>query len=148
MEKRVTTEEFIKKAQIIHGNIYDYSLVDYINCYTKIKIICQKHGIFEQRPDKHLQKRGCYFCGREKTLKSRRLTTEIFIEKAKNVHGNEYDYSLVDYKNGRQQVKIICPKHGIFEQIARNHLSLKAKCPECKTDNLRIRNARKFGYNI
>lgn len=138
--KSLTTKDFIEKSIKIHGTIYDYSLVDYINCYTKIKIICQKHGIFEQRPDKHLQKRGCYFCGREKTLKSRRLTTEIFIEKSKNVHGEKYDYSLVDYKNGRQTVKIICQKHGIFEQIARNHISLKQGCPKCKTDNLRIRN--------
>jgi len=57
------TEKFIKKSKIIHGNKYDYSLVDYINNKTKVKIICSLHGIFEQRPDKHLCGRGCVVCG-------------------------------------------------------------------------------------
>lgn len=43
-----------------------------------------------------------------------KLTTEEFIEKAKKVHGDKYDYSLVEYKDSRVKVKIICPKHGVF----------------------------------
>ena len=56
------TEYFINRAKEIHGDIYDYTLVDYKNCRTKIKIICKEHGIFEQTPDSHLSKRGCKIC--------------------------------------------------------------------------------------
>lgn len=53
---------FINKANNIHNCLYDYSLVDYKNNKTKIKIICKEHGIFEQTPNKHLLGRGCPFC--------------------------------------------------------------------------------------
>ena len=59
-------------------------------------------------------------------------TTENFIEKAKQIHGNKYDYSLVEYKNNKTKVKIICPIHGIFEQTPNCHLRLQG-CPKCKT---------------
>jgi hypothetical protein len=63
MSKRKTTEEFIKKAKNIHGSKYDYSLVKYINCSLKVKIVCPIHGVFEQRPDAHLgQKQDCPKC--------------------------------------------------------------------------------------
>lgn len=52
--KKLTTEEFIEKSKAIHDNKYDYSLVEYINSQTKIKIICPKHGEFEQKPNNHL----------------------------------------------------------------------------------------------
>ena len=60
---------FIEKAKKIHGNIYDYSLVNYINNHTKIKIICE-HGIFEQTPKKHLFGQGCKKCNEVVPLKN------------------------------------------------------------------------------
>ena len=69
MAKKSNTEEFITKAIGIHGSIYDYSLVDYKNNKTKVNIICQDHGVFEQRPDNHLQGNGCPKCaGSDKHL--------------------------------------------------------------------------------
>ena len=59
---KLTTEEFIKKAREIHGDKYDYSLVDYKNAHTKIKIICPIHGEFEQAPFNHLNGKGCLKC--------------------------------------------------------------------------------------
>ena len=52
------TKKFIEKAIFIHGDKYDYSLVDYKSSKDKIKIICKEHGIFEQYPAKHLIGRG------------------------------------------------------------------------------------------
>ncbi len=75
------TEYFINQAIAVHGDKYNYNLVEYINMNTKIKIICKNHGIFEQTPDKHLQKRGCHKCGREI---SGGYTQEDFIRFAKN----------------------------------------------------------------
>jgi len=123
---KLTFKEFINKAKQIHGNKYDYSLVDYKNNKTKIKIICPKHGIFEQIPNAHLNGQGCIICSGRFNY-----TTKEFIEKAKVVHGDKYDYSLVDYKNNYTKVKIICPKHGIFEQSFKQHISLKHGCPIC-----------------
>ena len=124
--KRLTTEQFIEKAKTIHGDIYDYSLVEYKNNHTKVKIICPEHGIFEQSPYTHSRGQGCSTCGGKK-----KLTTEQFIEKAKTIHGDIYDYSLVEYKNNHTKVKIICPIHDIFEQIPTNHLKGKG-CSKCK----------------
>lgn len=51
----------------------------------------------------------------------RKFNTEIFIKVAKEIHGDEYDYSLVNYKNNKTKVEIICKKHGIFRQLPVNH---------------------------
>ena len=126
-----TQEEFIEKATLVHNNKYDYSLVNYINNKTKVKIICKKHGVFEQLPNSHtIQKCGCPKCANEETAIKQTFTSEKFIEESKKIHGNKYDYSLVDYKNARTKVKIICKKHGMFEQIAYCHQQ-GAGCPVC-----------------
>lgn len=60
---KLTYDEFINKANTVHNNLYDYSLVEYKNSHTKITIICQKHGKFEQLPANHLNnKSGCPSC--------------------------------------------------------------------------------------
>lgn len=131
---RLTTKTFIDKAKLIHGDKYDYNLVNYINNKTKIKIICKKHGIFEQLPSSHLQGHGCPLCAikpkKEKISKRHKLTTKEFIERSKKCHTIKYDYSLVNYINKETKVKIICPIHGVFEQRAGTHL-LGCNCPKC-----------------
>ena len=109
----------------IHGDIYDYSLVDYKNTNTKVKIICKIHGEFEQKPNYHIQGNGCPKCGG-----GVKLTTEEFIEKAQNKHGFRYEYHLVDYKNTNTKVKILCPDHGIFNQKPNYHIQGNG-CPKC-----------------
>jgi len=89
--KKMTTEEFIEKARLKHDDKYDYSLVDYKNANKKIKIICPIHGPFEQFPREHL-KGNCFRCSKDKLLSN----TKDFIEKANKVHGDRYDYSLVE----------------------------------------------------
>lgn len=118
--------QFIEKSIKVHGDRYDYSLVEYINSSTKIKIICPIHGIFEQVPKYHTSGNGCQKC-----CNTTRLTKNIFIKKSKEIHGDKYDYSLVEYKNNKTKVKIICKLHGEFEQRPDIHLSQKQGCPEC-----------------
>ena len=145
MSKKKTTEEFIEEVKKISPE-YDYSLVDYVNSDTKVKVICPEHGVFEQFPTKLLVGTKCRKCA-YKNRKSNRLTTKEFIERARKIHGDKYDYSLVDYKNGGEKVKIICPKHGIFEQIAGNHLN-GCNCPKCivvkKHGKVRVRDTESF----
>jgi very-short-patch-repair endonuclease len=124
MPKKLTTIEFIKKAKNIHENKYDYSLITYINNHTKIKIVCSKHGMFEQRPIEHLNGCGCPKCA------NKNITTKEFIEKAKLIHNNKYNYSLVKYVKSCIKVKIICEEHGVFEQKPNNHLNNQG-CPKC-----------------
>ena len=126
--KTTTKEEFIEKAKKVHGYKYDYSLAEYINSSTKVKIICSEHGEFEQAPYSHLQGRGCLKC----SIKKQAFTTEQFIEKAREVHGDKYDYSLVEYINFGTKVKIICPQHGEFEQSTYSHLQGR-ECLKCST---------------
>ena len=103
-------EEFIEKARKVHGDEYDYSKVEYKNNKTKVCIICPKHGEFWQKPNSHLSSgQGCPKCGG--TCK---IETEEWVKRAKKIHGDKYDYSLVNYKNYITKVKILCPKHGEF----------------------------------
>lgn len=134
MGKRLDTKEFINRASSIHGVKYDYSLVNYKNAKTKVKIRCLEHGIFEQVPDSHItQKTGCPFCS-----KKHKYTNYEFIEKANTIHNFKYDYDFVDYRNNYSKIQIKCKKHGIFTQTPSNHLSGKG-CELCnvpKNENL------------
>ena len=120
--QRKTKEQFIIDAKKIHGNRYDYSKVEYEGTDKKVCIICPKHGEFWQTPNKHLQGQGCRKCGREKTSYLQSFTTESFIEKAKLIHGNKYDYSKTEYKGYDEKITITCPIHGDFEQTPDSHL--------------------------
>lgn len=73
-----------------------------------------------------------------------RLTRELFIKRAKEVHGEEYDYSLVEYKNTKTKVKIICPRCGMFEQTPEKHMMGRG-CPRCAQQRLEETNLRKYG---
>jgi len=129
MCKRRTKEEFIEIAEFIHKDKYNYSLVKYKNSTTKIKIVCSKHGMFEQLPSNHL-KYGCKKCGRIISGKKQRLSFKSFLNRANKIHNDEYDYSLVKYKNSTTKVIIICPKHGKFKQTPSSHLLGKG-CKKC-----------------
>ncbi len=122
--------EFIERAIAVHGNKYNYDLVDYKTNDTKVAIVCKDHGVFYQAPAKHiLLKNGCPTCGG-----SLKLTTEIFIEQARQVHGNFYDYSKVEYKNARTGVVIVCPKHGDFKQSKDSHINKRNRCRKCNKE--------------
>ena len=127
--RKLTTKEFIKKAIVIHGDKYDYSKVEYVNSTTKVTIGCDnpEHEDFEQTPDNHLLGQGCKECAGNK-----KLTTEEFIERAKAIHGDKYDYSKVKYVNSKLKVIIGCdnPEHGWFEQEAKSHYQGHG-CDEC-----------------
>ena len=133
--KRLSKEEFIKKSNEKHEGKYDYYQVKYVNCDTKVCIICPEHGEFEQTPASHIKGAGCPKCKGDKARERLTSTTENFIKKARLVHGDKYDYSKVDYVNNRTKVCIICPQHGKFEQIPNKHLMGKG-CPKCNLSHL------------
>ena len=119
-----TTDTYIKRAKEVHGNKFDYSKVKYINKKTKISIKCNKCGNeFEIYPLSHLQGFDCKKCKLLEVSKRLTKTTEQFIEDARKVHGDKYDYSKTIYYTDKQKISIICPIHGIFEQRPSSHLS-------------------------
>lgn len=126
---KTSLKKFIEKAVQVHGEFYDYSKVEYKNALTKIKITCPIHGEFEQIPNKHINsKQGCPQC-----CHNYKTTKNIFIQRAKKIHKNLYDYSLVDYKGVDNPVKIICQEHGEFEQTPYKHTTRKQGCPICNS---------------
>lgn len=120
-------DEFIFKAKYIHGNTYGYNNFIYKDSQTKGYVTCHtdNHGDFLISPNNHLQGKGCPVC-----FGCAVLTIEEFIKRAKEIHGDKYDYSKVQYINNWTKVTIICPVHGEFEQIPANHLQCKG-CNNC-----------------
>lgn len=126
MQKK-TQSEFLEEAIKKFGNKFDYSKVEYKNSQTKVCIICPEHGEFWAKPSVFLSSiNGCPECSG-----LHKWNTEKFIEKAKEIHGDKYDYSLTHYVNKRTPVSIICPIHGVFKQNPHNHIFQKQGCPEC-----------------
>ncbi len=130
---RTSLKDFIERSKRIHGDIYNYSLVNYRNSFSKVKIICPLHGKFFQTPYSHWRGSGCPKC-RYSSPSSRRIkSSDQFIKEAKYIHGNLYDYSRIVYRSAKEKVQIFCPKHGEFQQTPINHLWNKHGCPKCRS---------------
>ncbi len=123
--QRITKDIFISRSNEIHQNKYDYSKIEFKEINKNVCIICPIHGAFWQKPMYHYRGYGCPTCGG-----NLRLTNEVFIKKAKAIHGNEYDYSKVECKGNKTKVCIICPKHGEWWVSPNNHLR-GSRCPGC-----------------
>lgn len=127
MSAKLTKEKWIERSKLKHNNKYDYSLVEYTGIDNILKIVCPIHGIFEQKAYIHSNMGcGCTKCSKKKLYKS----TEYFINQAKEVHGDKYDYSKSIYIKNSDKLEIICPEHGSFFQTPANHLSNHA-CKKC-----------------
>ena len=131
--KKQSTEQFIIEAKEKHGDKYDYSKVEYENNLKEVIIICKEHGEFLQLPKTHKRGNGCKDCGREKTINGKKSNKNDFIKKAKEIHGDKYDYSKVEYIKANEKVVIICKEHGEFQQTPNSHL-YGAGCKKCSTE--------------
>ena len=99
--RKLTQKEVLERFKKVHGDEYDYSLVEYVEAHTNVKIICTKdgHGVFEQTPNNHYRGSGCIKCGVLKSSTSQLMSKEYFIIRAKEVHPDKnYGYHKVDYK--------------------------------------------------
>lgn len=122
---RSNTEEFVAKAKKVYSDKYDYSLVDYHGNKTKVCIICPQHGEWWVTPNNFLRGSECPAC-----YGTPKYSTEEYIAKARIVHGDKYDYSLVEYDGEKNKIRIVCPIHGEFLQRAGSHLR-GSGCPKC-----------------
>lgn len=123
---KYTTEQIINQFKSKHGDLFDYSLVCYVNGAQKVSIICKEHGVFEQSPAAHKRGQGCAKC----MYDSKRGSLDEALQRFKDTHGSRYDYSLVNYRNVDSKVKIICAEHGVFLQTPYSH-AIGNGCPKC-----------------
>ncbi|KKP28263.1 MAG: hypothetical protein UR12_C0021G0004 [candidate division TM6 bacterium GW2011_GWF2_30_66] len=131
-EKQSTGKnKFIEQAMAVHGGKYDYSKTIYVSTHRHVTIICLQHGFFSQAPSGHISGRGCPKCGIEKCAKNNMDSLEVFIEKAKMIHGEKYDYSKAIYKGSSTSLTIICTLHGPFLQRPDKHCGAGHGCPTC-----------------
>lgn len=137
----MTTDEWIAYARLKHGDKYDYSKSKYSGERGMVEIICPVHGSFFQAGGSHLSGCGCPKCNG-----GVKYTNDDFLRVAKTVHGEKYDYSEVSYVSAKVPVKIICKRHGIFEQTPDQHLRGQG-CPKCKSSKLEAILMSEFSKN-
>ena len=131
MPAKLTINDFIRKANAVHGSRYDYAPTRYSSNEDMLTIRCKEHGEFVQRARNHLLGRGCPRCKAEQTSIRQSGSREDFIAKARAIHGGRYDYTKVEYTRSSRKVEIICPQHGSFMVSPNSHLSRKTGCPKC-----------------
>lgn len=146
MSKKITTEEFILRSNIIHSYKYDYSNTVYTKSSEKVSIKCKDHGVFEITPNNHLSGKGCKECGYKLSSKKQSLTKEEFILRANKVHNRRYIYDDVIYINGFSKILIKCKLHGIFEQEPLTHLK-GVGCPKCNIKGISKEKFIEFSNN-
>lgn len=124
--RRLSPEEFILKSEKTHKGRYDYSDLNYVSSDKKINIGCYVHGIFHQYPYDHINGFGCPRCSNKE-----KLTTAEFIQRSRDTHGERYDYTNSNYISSHKKIKIICSHHGMFEQVAHDHM-IGRGCFKCR----------------
>jgi very-short-patch-repair endonuclease len=140
-----TQEQFLSKAKATHGDLYDYSLVNYINCTTKVEIICKKHGVFSQSPYKHLDGRGCKSCQNKSEGK-----VKMFLEESgfDFIHDRQWKDVLgrrrPDFLSHDLKLALEYDGEGHFHQIA------ERKSPEeqCLIDTVKTIKMMREGYSV
>lgn len=131
MPRKLTNEEWIQKSKQKFKDKFDYSKTKYTGKRNNVTLICPEHGEFIMNAESHIKSvTGCPYCGTKQSNKARSLTQEEYLNKLKEVYGDKYDYSKVDYQGQKRNITLICPKHGEFSHRADGYL-YKIGCPKC-----------------
>ena len=111
----------------------NYTFGSYVHFDKPLEVICPAHGTFYKTPHALLRpgENGCKLCNNNSDKRRNE-----FIKKAKEKHGDKFDYSKLDMND--RKITIICKKHGEFKQEKRNHLIYDICCPKCVTKNMSI----------
>jgi hypothetical protein len=124
-------ENFIEYAKKTHGDKYRYHHSNYIDSSKKVEIYCSEHGSFFQTPKAHLSGQGCYSCGNKRKSEKAMIGIDLFLYRSKRIHVDKYNYSLInEFTTLDKYYQIICPIHGVFTQLGKNHIK-GIGCPTC-----------------
>ena len=124
---KCSQEEVIARFRKVHGDKFDYSQVNYKKMHTPVLVECPIHGFFETPPSRHLCGHGCPYCA------GKNHTSEWAIQRAKEVHGNKYEYLPFEFINNKSVMTIVCPEHGPFTRTVQQHINDHSGCPECRS---------------
>lgn len=127
----IDTHEFIHRAMQKHGEKYTYEQTVYRGNKQKVVVGCSQHGPFSIRANDLLSGYGCKQCGRMASASERTYSLAEFIERARYVHHNKYDYSAAVYTHGDEKICVVCPSHGAFWPTPNNHINNHTGCPKC-----------------
>lgn len=129
---------WIQRANEIHNHKYNYNEVDYIDAFTKVNVVCEKHGNFRLTPSKHVSgKQGCYKCWSDERR-------DMWIKQAQEIHANRYNYDNVQYVNFTTKVEVVCNQHGSFWVRPDEHIIKHPKirpyqgCRKCFPSNIKL----------
>ena len=135
-KRGMSFEDFVTQTKLLYDNSYEYDQKSFVNISSKMKIFCKKcNEWFEQSPKDHLKGCGCRKCGFKKLSIKNCSNIIEFIEKARKIHGDKYDYSKAEYVNAKIKICIICPEHGEFWMKPNVHLN-NCGCPKCKQSHM------------
>lgn len=135
--KSSNKDVFIEEAKKVYGEKDDYTETNIVSSKEKVKIRCTKHDlIFEKTIQTYLFGYGCPKCSAENYSKIRTKTTEEFVNKAKEVHGDNCDYTDTVYKGCNEKVTVKCNIHNLyFDTIPENHIR-GGRCRKCLSENI------------
>ena len=136
--RNLTEKDILLLFRNTHGDKYHYEFSEDLSIKAKVRISCPKHGVFLQTIDSHKHGSGCTQCGIEKNTDLKRRDISELISKFRTIHGDEYDYSKVDYSSMHGKIEIGCPVHGPFFQMPSGHLSGKG-CHKCAGRGLSVK---------
>lgn len=131
-----TNDEFIYEAQLLHKNKFDYSKTVFTKTSDNIIVTCKEHGDFTVRASAHLRGDNCGKC------KGLHWTNDMFIEKARNIHGDKYNYSKTEFIGFKKKIIITCAEHGDFLQTPMQHLKSMIGCPICAREQVDMNNRK------
>lgn len=135
--RQLRENNYIEKSSEIHQGKYDYSKFHYTEAKKKTIIICPTHGEFHQTPDCHSRGRGCPSCNKDNARKRNTKTLENFIQDARTVHGDRYNYDGIDYTSAKDVIGVTCQRHGVFQIKPEYHLlSPDNGCQQCLQDSI------------
>lgn len=123
---KMNTIDFIQKANIKHGNKYDYSKSKYVNGKTKIDIICPTHGTFQQKATNHLQSQGCDKC----RIEALKITKDEFLDRLNERFPNHYEL-ISNYESFTDNIELLCLKTNEIIKTTPRNILLVNKCNNC-----------------
>ena len=126
MPKKISYDDFLKRAKAIWGDAYEYvepKIFDWRKGRIEIKCKIKDHGSSFPTPENHATKTptrnpaGCTECFKERDRKDKQKPFSEFVRDAREIHGDWYQYDEITYDGAKVLVRIICPDHGPFHQI-------------------------------
>lgn len=134
--RRLNQDEFFERCKKVHNSFYEYDeTVPYTGLKKHIRPICPIHGPYYQIAGTHLKGAGCPICANIKKAAFHTDNKESFVEKARQVHGDNYEY-IGEYKGNSIKMIMKCNRCGFeFSQTPNSHLQ-GCGCPHCKQSKM------------